>query len=926
MSRLSNTSTVGKVGLSNTDLDSGAFISNTQKAINTVFEAVGLTDESDPTLNDYDSNNYITDGDSRKVAIEKLDAQLGTTQTQLDAVDAANSQDVSVGAVGSTPNANGLTITGQVLNLEPADSTHGGAVTTGTQSFAGNKTFNNDVTVAGNFTVSGTTTTVSSATLDVTDTNITVNKSGSDISSEGAGLTVDRIGTKGSLVYANALTSKFKAGDLGSEIEIANVSSTQEFTNKTLTNPTVTTGNFTSPNITTPVVDIQTMTEQGSTPSTPASGKRKIYPKSDGFYDLDSAGIEKKIGTGSGGGGAKNFISNGDAETGTTGWTVDSFAAASRPSGALTGVSTGLTFTTTATNPLSDTNSFLITKDAVNRQGRVVYTGITLTSGYFAKVLEISAQYVVNSGTFVAGSSGIDSDIIFYLQNVTDGTFIEPSSFKLLSNSTTIPDVFSATFQTAAAATSYRLLMYVATTSEAAYVLKVDNISVSPSNYVYGSPVTDYQYYTPTTQGLGTPTSVDFKWRRIGQVMEIQGTLLAGTVTGSQLQIGLPSAYNISTTLSTGSEVVGSFTTNNITIASSSYVVLAAGNTSYIAVGAKLTTTTNQYNYQNANSVLATGNAITIHCFVPIIGWSSSVQMSDKTDTRVVAFRALSQLATGTITSTISVAKLGTVYKDTHGAYNTTTGVYTVPVSGFYSVNGTTNTTASSSALNNYTAASVLVNGATNAESFTSIQTATSTTLNASVSAIVYCDAGDTISLGCRSNQTSPVYSTGLSGTYLSINRISGPSAIAASESVNCRYTNTAGTSISNSGSDINVPFATKDYDSHGAYNTSTGIFTAPISGKYKISSYLTFASGVYAVGNSIDASVYKNGSVHSYGANITVQAATTQTIGTNINSTVNLLAGDTVEIRVYNSRTAGATALNTSAGYNHVEIERVGN
>jgi hypothetical protein len=47
---------------------------------------------------------------------------------------------VTLSAIGSTPNANGATLTGQVLNLQPADASFGGVVTTGTQTFAGAKT------------------------------------------------------------------------------------------------------------------------------------------------------------------------------------------------------------------------------------------------------------------------------------------------------------------------------------------------------------------------------------------------------------------------------------------------------------------------------------------------------------------------------------------------------------------------------------------------------------------------------------------------------------------------------------------------------------------------------------------------------------------------------------------------------------------
>ena len=48
---------------------------------------------------------------------------------------------VTLSAIGSTPNANAATLTGQVLNLEPASASYGGVVTTGTQTFAGQKTF-----------------------------------------------------------------------------------------------------------------------------------------------------------------------------------------------------------------------------------------------------------------------------------------------------------------------------------------------------------------------------------------------------------------------------------------------------------------------------------------------------------------------------------------------------------------------------------------------------------------------------------------------------------------------------------------------------------------------------------------------------------------------------------------------------------------
>jgi hypothetical protein len=54
---------------------------------------------------------------------------------------------VTLGAVGSTPNANGATLTGQVWNAQPADATYPGVVSASAQTFAGAKTFANPITL-----------------------------------------------------------------------------------------------------------------------------------------------------------------------------------------------------------------------------------------------------------------------------------------------------------------------------------------------------------------------------------------------------------------------------------------------------------------------------------------------------------------------------------------------------------------------------------------------------------------------------------------------------------------------------------------------------------------------------------------------------------------------------------------------------------
>jgi len=122
------------------------------------------------------------------------------------------------------------------------DTTAAGALAIGASVGANNLTLGGATTttvIPGNLTIQGTTTTVDTTNLDVKDKNITVNKNGLDATSEGAGLTIDRTGTKGSLIYKDASASKFALGALGAEADIVDVSSTQTLTNKTLSGGTI---------------------------------------------------------------------------------------------------------------------------------------------------------------------------------------------------------------------------------------------------------------------------------------------------------------------------------------------------------------------------------------------------------------------------------------------------------------------------------------------------------------------------------------------------------------------------------------------------------------------------------------------------------------------------------------------------------------
>ena len=65
-----DTTTVNKISLHSDDVADGAHIESVQKAVNKSFDTTGIADEDDANAKVYATNNYITDGDNRKVAIE----------------------------------------------------------------------------------------------------------------------------------------------------------------------------------------------------------------------------------------------------------------------------------------------------------------------------------------------------------------------------------------------------------------------------------------------------------------------------------------------------------------------------------------------------------------------------------------------------------------------------------------------------------------------------------------------------------------------------------------------------------------------------------------------------------------------------------------------------------------------------------------
>jgi hypothetical protein len=630
--------------------------------------------------------------------------------------------------------------------------------------------------------------------------------------------------------------------------------------------------------------------------------------------------VWSEITTPSGGGSGVNYVSNPNSEDNTAGWATYADAAGVFPVDG-TGGSPNITLVRSTSNPLRNQASFLLTKDAANRQGEGVSVDFTIDRADLANVLSIEFDFEPGSG-FVAGSDSTNSDLVVYLYDVTNSQLIQPAPYKIVSG-VGIQSTFRAAFQTNSNSFSYRLILHVATTSATGWTFKFDNVRVGPQAVLFGSPMSDWNNnLTFTPNNFGTVSNSDFWTRRVGDTLEVEGYFLSGTPAAATASITLPSGYSIDTAkisasaqrLQVGEYFQSSTVSTNFTTARIGAIHVNPSDPTKVFFAVSGGATSGLINLDDGSNVILTANSgMSIKFSIPILGWQSNVQMSNDTDTRVVALIATGDPASATAGNPIIFP---TAIKDTHNAYSAITGLYTAPVSGYYQINGYLegfNASEFDIAIAAYVNASVYVRlGRTDSQA------------NATLAGTVFASAGQTISI--RPEGTS--YDAG-SASSLQITRVSGPNAIAANELVAVRYEvsgSTANPSVASGGTEI-IDFDTSIINTHGSVTTGASWqFTAPVSGIYRVSVCLDFgAVTAGAIGQGVAAFVFKNGvSNAKLGAQRyqTTGGATNQMVsGSNI---VKCLAGDTLDIRV-TQNSGSALSLSAGAGEDIVSIERIG-
>lgn len=367
----------------------------------------------------------------------------------------------------------------------------------------------------------------------------------------------------------------------------------------------------------------------------------KIYVSANGLNETLSTAITN----GDLGGGGTNYIKNTNGTGGTTGYTAFKDAAGTTPVDGTGGSPTHISVSTTGTNPLFGAASLTISNSgSSSAQGEGVSYDFTIDKGLQASVLTTSFSYQQISGTFQPGidPNGQLSDLEVYLYDVTNAQVIQPAGYKLYCASTTIPCVYTGTFQTASNSTSYRLIFFVPTTNTSAWSLKLGNVSVGPGSKQSITPVTDWQDYsltigaTTSPPALGTTTVNHARWRRVGDSMEIGYDLVvtsAGSAGSGTYKWPIPSGYTIDTSKQRVSTTLMEASVGSVSIevfGNQKVGQVQVYDANNLAIGYQ-DSTTNAFNFL-ASGLNGFGNSTTFrysfHALVPIVGWSSSVGMA----------------------------------------------------------------------------------------------------------------------------------------------------------------------------------------------------------------------------------------------------------------------------------------------------------
>lgn len=203
--------------------------------------------------------------------------------------------------------------------------------------------------------------------------------------------------------------------------------------------------------------------------------------------------------------------------------------------------------------------------------------------------------------------------------------------------------------------------------------------------------------------------------------------------------------------------------------------------------------------------------------------------------------------------SGMTIVDFGTKDYDTVGAV--TTGgswKFTAPKSGYFDIKTSITFLSSTVVAGNSLYVALFKNGTV--YSYPGFHThQASGTYQASINAAdsIYLLKGEYIDLRVFFNRTAGAtqLDTAAGAVFVDINEIAAPTQSVGNDvKVLASYSNSAGTAVGATSVTVDLPFTTKEYDTHNSM-TSSNVFTAPVTGYYEVDINLGFVTPATATG-----------------------------------------------------------------------------
>jgi hypothetical protein len=609
--------------------------------------------------------------------------------------------------------------------------------------------------------------------------------------------------------------------------------------------------------------------------------------------------------------GQKNYITYGDFENNaTTGWslahTTISNYVPDQVSASWTAAAGTLSISTVSSGQLAGAYSLALASSTINTFGdMLVSQPYTIDKEDQAKVLAFKFSYSVFLNAVNLGLSGTFANTFHvYIYDVTNNVWIQPAGVYGMNQGTGV-GVLSGSFQTPYNMTQFRLAFVAVGTGGGNFTIYLDDFSVGPDNASNNFPVADVGMYAIKNGGQ-TLSALNSDMTNLTVVRDSHNALNSST---GVYTIPITGWYEFGTRFTISSSAGNYGNVFNINGAGHTFI----GN--YVPSD-RVSSSTLRYLLSGQTlipGIFSSNSTGTITAESDF--WVKKVTAPSGSDggSRVVA-AIMSGTPSGAINAEGSqvTAVYPSVVSDTHGSYNTGTGFYTAPVSGYYRVHAR--------ALVSYSTSSPYIYGYIYVNS-TRMQSeyfynATAGDCVFRVDGMVSVNAGDTISVRFSTNAASPSYVAGSDRNILTIERVSGPNSVSAAETIALSAYKNAGT-FNAAQTDV-TSYSGSNVDTHSGFNASTGVYTAPVSGIYEVGGSV---SNVDTTTNAV-VTVLKNGTAVAVNAGVGVVGAINPYA--QASSIIRLVAGDTIKLQT--AKTGSNSTFIADNYSTQINIKKIGN